>query len=68
MGDMKPFSEAESHFDDAKFYIDEDTVSDVIPVEVHSTGKAILRKDEQPKCLPIEENGNKQLKSTLSDK
>ncbi|KAI5343510.1 hypothetical protein L3X38_011386 [Prunus dulcis] len=66
LGDVKPFTEAESYFTDAKFYIDEDVASEVIPVEVHSTGKAIPRRDEHSKCPPIEENDNKQLKSTSS--
>ncbi|BFG34726.1 hypothetical protein CerSpe_210000 [Prunus speciosa] len=59
LGDVKPFTEAESYFVDAKFYIDEDVASEVIPIEVHSTGKAIPRRDEDSKCLPIEENDNK---------
>ncbi|CAL2265602.1 unnamed protein product [Prunus armeniaca] len=46
--------------------MDEDMVSKVIPIKVHSTGKAIPRRDEHSKCLPTEENGNKQSKSTLS--
>ncbi|TYK21904.1 uncharacterized protein E5676_scaffold494G00420 [Cucumis melo var. makuwa] len=32
--DTKPFSEAESHFVDAKFYIRSDDVSEVISAEV----------------------------------
>ncbi|CAL2228166.1 unnamed protein product [Prunus armeniaca] len=51
LGDVKPFTEAESYFADAKFYMDEDMVSEVIHAEVHSTDKAIPRKDEQSKCL-----------------
>ncbi|CAL8162574.1 unnamed protein product [Prunus armeniaca] len=65
LGDIKPFTEVESYFTDAKFYMDEDMVSKVIPIEVHSTGKAIPRRDEHSKCLPTEENDNKQSKSTL---
>ncbi|CAL9000663.1 unnamed protein product, partial [Prunus brigantina] len=34
LGDVKPFTEAESYFVDAKFYMDEDMVSEVIPMEV----------------------------------
>ncbi|CAL9000479.1 unnamed protein product [Prunus brigantina] len=65
LGDIKPFIEAESYFTDAKFYMDEDMVSKLIVVEVHSSGKAIPRRDEHSKCLPTEENGNKQSKNTL---
>ncbi|KAI5317505.1 hypothetical protein L3X38_037212 [Prunus dulcis] len=64
LGDVKPFTEAESYFADAKFYIDEDVASEVIPVEVHSTGQAIPRKDEQSKCLSAEENSNNKPKNT----
>ncbi|CAL8168343.1 unnamed protein product [Prunus armeniaca] len=46
LGDVKPFTEAESYFVDAKFYMDENMVSEVIPVEVHSTGKAMPRREE----------------------
>ena len=64
LGDVKPFTEAESYFADPKFYINEDVASEVIPVEVHSTGQAIPRKDEQSKCLSAEENGDNKPKST----
>ncbi|KAI5349399.1 hypothetical protein L3X38_002286 [Prunus dulcis] len=64
LGDVKPFTEAESYFADAKFYIDEDVASEVIPVEVHSTGQAIPRKDEQSKCLFVEENSDNKPKNT----
>ncbi|KAI5313667.1 hypothetical protein L3X38_042843 [Prunus dulcis] len=62
LGDVKPFTEAESYFAD----VDEDMVSEVILVEVHSTGKAIPRRDGHSKCLTIEENGDKKSKSTLA--
>ncbi|CAL8088710.1 unnamed protein product [Prunus armeniaca] len=64
MGDVKPFTEVKSYFADAKFYMDEDMVTEVIPVEVHSTSKAIPRRDEHSKCLSTEENGDKKSKST----
>lgn len=44
MGDTKPFTEVVSHFVDAKFYMDEDMVVEVIPIEVHSTNKAHTKK------------------------
>ncbi|CAL9011783.1 unnamed protein product [Prunus brigantina] len=66
LGDSKPFTEVESYFANAKFYMDEDMVSQVIPVEVHSTGKAIPRRDEHSKCLPTEVKGDKQSKSISS--
>lgn len=46
LGDAKPFTKAESHLTDTKLYMDEYTVFVVIYVEVHSIGKAILRKNE----------------------
>ncbi|KAI5335402.1 hypothetical protein L3X38_025535 [Prunus dulcis] len=66
LGDVKPFTEAESYFADTEFYMDEDVAFEVIPVKVHSTGKAIPRRDEHSKCLPIEENDDKKLKSSSS--
>ncbi|KAI5342408.1 hypothetical protein L3X38_010283 [Prunus dulcis] len=64
LGDVKPFTEVESYFANAKFYIDEDVASEVIPIEVHSTGQTIPRKDEQLKCLSAEENSDNKPKST----
>ncbi|KAL2941826.1 Sal-like protein 4 [Bienertia sinuspersici] len=37
--DVKPFGEVESHFADAKFYVDEKEPLEVMPTEVPSTGK-----------------------------
>ena len=37
-GDTKPFTEAESHFADAKFYTDENMVPEALPEEIRSTG------------------------------
>ncbi|KAM1168096.1 hypothetical protein FF1_030016 [Malus domestica] len=45
-GDTKPFIEAESHFADAKFYMDEDMVPEALPKEIKSTGKATPKKQE----------------------
>ncbi|KAM1219927.1 hypothetical protein ACFX2G_047937 [Malus domestica] len=45
-GDTKPFTEAESHFADAKFYMDEDMVLEALPKEIKSTGKATPKKQE----------------------
>ncbi|KAM2634119.1 hypothetical protein EV1_024635 [Malus domestica] len=45
-GDTKPFTEAESHFTDAKFYMDEDMVLEALPKEIKSTGKATPKKQE----------------------
>ncbi|KAM1222052.1 hypothetical protein ACFX2J_009630 [Malus domestica] len=44
--DTKPFTEAESHFADAKFYMDEDMVPEALPKEIKSTGKATPKKQE----------------------
>ncbi|KAM1690340.1 hypothetical protein ACFXTN_029253 [Malus domestica] len=45
-GDTKPFTEAESHFADAKFYMDEDMVPETFPKEIKFMGKATLKKQE----------------------
>ncbi|KAM2783902.1 hypothetical protein COP1_013339 [Malus domestica] len=45
-GDTKPFTEAESHFADAKFYMDEDMVLETLPKEIKSTSKAAPKKNK----------------------
>ncbi|KAB2635364.1 hypothetical protein D8674_025898 [Pyrus ussuriensis x Pyrus communis] len=45
-GDTKPFTEAKSHFADAKFYMDEDVVPEALPEDIRSTGKAVPKKQE----------------------
>ncbi|KNA19062.1 hypothetical protein SOVF_065000 [Spinacia oleracea] len=42
--DVKPFSEAESHFADAKFYASQGEPVDVMPTEIASTGKVMPKK------------------------
>ncbi|KAM2779107.1 hypothetical protein COP1_014414 [Malus domestica] len=44
--DTKPFTEAESYFVDAKFYMDEDMVPEALPEEIKSTGKATPKKQK----------------------
>ncbi|KAM2880897.1 hypothetical protein COP2_014035 [Malus domestica] len=41
-----PFTETESHFADAKFYMDEDMVPETLPKEIKSMGKATPKKQE----------------------
>ena len=55
-GDTKPFTEAESHFADAKFYMDEDTVLEALPKEIKSTGKAAPKKQEW-QAMPKKQEG-----------
>ncbi|KAM1746765.1 hypothetical protein EV2_013675 [Malus domestica] len=45
-GDTKPFTEAESYFAGAKFYMDEDIVPEALPEEIKSTSKATPKKQE----------------------
>ncbi|KAM1486003.1 hypothetical protein ACFX2I_000250 [Malus domestica] len=45
-GDTKPFTEAESHFADAKFYMDEDMVPETLPKEIKSMSKTAPKKHE----------------------
>ncbi|XP_024200614.1 uncharacterized protein LOC112203951 [Rosa chinensis] len=48
-GDTKPFTEAKSYFADSKFYMDDETIKEVLPVGVPSTGKtAELRNKWNP--------------------
>ena len=41
--DTKPFIEVESYFVDAKFYIENDAMEEVLPMIIPSTGKAKLK-------------------------
>ncbi|KAB2604851.1 hypothetical protein D8674_037138 [Pyrus ussuriensis x Pyrus communis] len=50
-GDTKPFTEAESHFADAKFYMDEDVVPEALPEDIKSTGKAAPKSRSGKSCL-----------------
>ncbi|KAM1241318.1 hypothetical protein ACFX2J_046528 [Malus domestica] len=43
-GNTKPFTKAESHFLDTKFYMDEEVVLEDLPKEIKSTGKAAPKK------------------------
>ncbi|KAM1643837.1 hypothetical protein ACFX2K_013616 [Malus domestica] len=45
-GDTKPFTKAESHFANAKFYMDEDMVPKTLPKEIKSMSKATPKKRE----------------------
>ncbi|KAM1535826.1 hypothetical protein ACFX1Z_014790 [Malus domestica] len=45
-GDTKPFTEAESHFADAKFYMNEDMVPETLLKEIKSMSKAAPKKQE----------------------
>ena len=61
---MKPFAETEAHFVDAKFEVEDDIPSEVLPVEIPSmeskqgekkhvglvTGKDIPSPKKGPKC------------------
>ncbi|KAM2698337.1 hypothetical protein EV1_037351 [Malus domestica] len=49
--DTKLFTEAESHFADAKFYMDEDMVPKAFPNEIKSTSKATPKKKKM-KTVP----------------
>ena len=54
--DAKPFTEVESYFVDAKFYIENDAMEEVLPAIIPSTGKAKLKeKVEQCKSTLVEE-------------
>ncbi|KAM1256507.1 hypothetical protein ACFX2G_031209 [Malus domestica] len=45
-GDTKLFTEAKSHFADAKFYMDEDMMPETLLKEIKSMGKATPKKQE----------------------
>ena len=64
--DTKPFTEAESHFKDAKFYMDEDTVPEALPKEIKSTGKATPKKKGW-QAMPKEQEGGAMPSSRKND-
>ena len=45
-GDTKPFTKVESHFANAKFYMDENMVPEALPKEIKSPGKGAPKKYE----------------------
>jgi len=45
-GDTQPFTEAESHFADTKFYMEEKMVPEALPKEIKSMGKSTYKKYE----------------------
>ncbi|KAM2757226.1 hypothetical protein PS2_019002 [Malus domestica] len=65
-GDTKPFIEAESHFADTKFYMDEEMVPEALPKEIKSTNKAAPKKKEW-QAMPKEQEGESVLSSSKDD-
>ncbi|KAM2671181.1 hypothetical protein EV1_007019 [Malus domestica] len=65
-GDTKPFTEAESHFADTKFYMDEDMVPEAFPKEIKSTGKATPKKQEW-QAMPKKQEGEATPSSSKND-
>ena len=65
-GDTKPFTEAESHFADAKFYMDKDMVPEALPKEIKSTGKAVPKKQEW-QAMPKKQEGEAMPSSSKND-
>ncbi|KAM1787735.1 hypothetical protein ACFX11_038100 [Malus domestica] len=65
-GDTKPFTEAESHFADAKFYMDEDMVPETLPKKIKSTGKATPKKQEW-QAMPKKQEEEAMLSSSKND-
>ncbi|KAL0420211.1 UNVERIFIED_CONTAM: hypothetical protein Slati_3044000 [Sesamum latifolium] len=61
--DMKPFTEAESYFADAKLYLDPDNMQEVLPSRF-SVGYS--SEEVYPKATPIE-NNNEKLSETAKD-
>uniref|UniRef100_A0A803LLV7 Uncharacterized protein n=1 Tax=Chenopodium quinoa TaxID=63459 RepID=A0A803LLV7_CHEQI len=53
--EVKPFSEAESHFADAKFHIDQEEPVEVMPLEIASIGKQAPKKQQTKEDPPSKE-------------
>ena len=64
-GNTKLFTEAESHFADAKFYMDEEMVPEALPKEIKSTGKVAPKKKWQ--AVPKEQEGEAMPSSSKDD-
>jgi len=43
MADVKPFTRAESHFADARFFEEDDTPRETMPASITSTGKVTMK-------------------------
>ncbi|KAM1212301.1 hypothetical protein ACFX2G_003942 [Malus domestica] len=76
-GDTKPFTEAESHFADAKFYMDEDMVPETLRKEIKSMGKAtpkkqewqaVPKKQEEEEVMPSSSKNNDELAKPATTK
>ncbi|KAM1243698.1 hypothetical protein ACFX2G_035924 [Malus domestica] len=65
-GDTKPFTEVESHFADAKFYMDKDMVPEALPKEIKTMGKATSKKQEW-QAMPKKQEGEAMLSSNKND-
>ncbi|KAM2877113.1 hypothetical protein COP2_020048 [Malus domestica] len=65
-GDTKPFTEAESHFVDTKFYMDEDIVPEALPKEIKSIGKVAPKKKEW-QAMPKKQEGQHAPSSSKDD-
>ncbi|KAM1845265.1 hypothetical protein ACFX13_019587 [Malus domestica] len=65
-GDTKPFTEAESHFADTKFYMDEDIVPEALPEEIKPTGKATPKKQEWQAVPFLGKNDDKLVKPAIT--
>ncbi|KAM1291749.1 hypothetical protein ACFX13_019139 [Malus domestica] len=69
-GDTKPFTKAESHFADAKFYMDEDMVPETLRKEIKSMGKATPKKQEwqEEEVMPSSSKNNDELAKPATTK
>ncbi|KAM2035388.1 hypothetical protein ACFX16_038487 [Malus domestica] len=65
-GDTKPFTEVESHFADAKFYMDEDMVPEALSKEIKSMGKGTPKKQEWQAMPSLNNNDNELAKPTTT--
>ncbi|KAM1993267.1 hypothetical protein ACFX16_009626 [Malus domestica] len=65
-GDTKPFTEAESYFADAKFYMNEDMMPEALTKEIKSMGKATPKKQEW-QVMPKKQEGEAMPSSSKND-
>jgi hypothetical protein len=63
VGDTKPFTEAETYFADAKFYIDGEMVGEVLPIDIPYTGKVGEVRDKQVDSSIVGDHDEKRLQN-----
>ena len=68
VADHKPFTIAESHFGNAKFYLEDDTLEEAQVVASPSNKEVNLHSKTSRTDSPIERNETKQIKTSIKER